>query len=204
MLEHVTTGQSVRQLAEEIETAAERIHSLVAAVKGFTYVNQQATPQPVSIGRGLADTVTVLRSKAKAKSVNVSVQVADHLPCVDGYGGELNQVWANLLDNAIDAAPGGHVTIDATADGPHVVVRVVDDGPGIPDELRHRIFDPFFTTKAIGQGTGLGLDIAQRIVQRHRGAIDMNTSSRGTEFRVTLPASTSAGDAGARQDVHPS
>jgi signal transduction histidine kinase len=204
VLDHVTTGQNVRQLAEEIETAAERIHSLVAAVKGFTYVNQQATPQPVSIGRGLADTVTVLRSKAKAKSVNVSVQVADHLPCVDGYGGELNQVWANLLDNAIDATPGGHVTIDATADGPHVVVRVVDDGPGIPDELRHRIFDPFFTTKAIGQGTGLGLDIAQRIVQRHRGAIDVNTSSRGTEFRVTLPASPSAGDAGARQDVHPS
>jgi signal transduction histidine kinase len=204
VLEHIATGQSVRQLAEEIETAATRIHSLVAAVKGFTYVNQQATLQPVTIGRGLADSVTVLRSKAKANSVEVSVHVADHLPDVDGYGGELNQVWSNLLDNAIDATPGGHVTIDATADGAHVVVRVVDDGPGIPPDVQHRIFDPFFTTKAIGQGTGLGLDIARRIVQRHRGAIGMNTGSGGTEFRVTLPASTSAGDATARQDVHSS
>jgi signal transduction histidine kinase len=160
-------------------------------VKGFTYVNQQMTPQPVAIGRGLADTVTVLRPKAKSKSVTVSLQVADPMPAVDGYGGELNQVWANLVDNAIDAAPGGHVRVEAAPVGDKVVVRVIDDGPGIPEDVVHRIFDPFFTTKDVGEGTGLGLDIARRIVQRHQGVIDVNTGSGGTEFKVTLPASMS-------------
>ena len=96
-------------------------------------------------------------------------------------------MWANLVDNAIDATPGGHVRVEADAADDAVVVRVVDDGPGIPPDVASRIFDPFFTTKEIGQGTGLGLDIARRIVQRHRGAIDMTTGPGGTEFRVTLP-----------------
>jgi signal transduction histidine kinase len=191
VLAHLSSAQSVRQLAEEIETAAARIHSLVAAVKGFTYVNQQATLQPIEIARGLADTVTVLRAKARTKSVDVTVTVPPGLPAVDGYGGELNQVWANLLDNAIDAAPGGHVRLQAdTADG-KVVVRVIDDGPGIPDAIVQRIFDPFFTTKDVGEGTGLGLDISRRIVQRHKGTIDLHTGKGGTEFCVTLPASAS-------------
>ena len=98
VLAHMASAQAVRQLATEIETAASRIHSLVAAVKGFTYVNRRSTLQPVAIGRGLSDTVTVLRSKARAKSVAVDVVVPADLPAVDGYGGELNQVWANLLD----------------------------------------------------------------------------------------------------------
>jgi signal transduction histidine kinase len=191
VLAHMASAQTVRQLAMEIQLAAERIHTLVAAVKGFTYVNQQATLQPIAIGRGLSDTVTVLRSKAKAKSVMVDVAVPDDLPAVDGYGGELNQVWANLLDNAIDATPGGHVRLEASADSGQVAVRVIDDGPGIPEAVRNRIFDPFFTTKDVGQGTGLGLDIARRIVQRHKGTIDVHTSARGTEFCVFLPISKS-------------
>ena len=191
VLSHLSSAQGVRQLAGEIETAASRIHTLVAAVKGFTYVNQQGTLQPIEIGRGLADTVTVLRAKARAKSVEVTVHVAPGLPAVDGYGGELNQVWANLLDNAIDAARGGHVRLDAGAENGKVVVRVTDDGPGIPDAIVNRIFDPFFTTKDVGEGTGLGLDISRRIVQRHHGTIDLHTGKGGTEFCVTLPASAS-------------
>jgi signal transduction histidine kinase len=190
VLDHLSHEHTVRQLAAEIGIGATRIHSLVDAVKGFTFVNQQATLQPVAIGRGLSDTVTVLRSKAKSSSVEVDVQVAPDLPAVEGYGGELNQVWSNLLDNAIDATPGGHVKVVADAGDDKVVVRVIDDGPGIPPEIASRIFDPFFTTKDVGKGTGLGLDIARRIVQRHHGAIDMSTSSSGTEFRVTLPIST--------------
>ncbi len=189
VLSHLSSAQSVRQLAGEIETAAGRIHTLVAAVKGFTFVNQQATLQPIEIGRGLADTVTVLRAKARAKSVEVAVHVAPGLPAVDGYGGELNQVWANLLDNAIDAARGGHVRLDAGTENGKVIVRVIDDGPGIPDAIVNRIFDPFFTTKDVGEGTGLGLDISRRIVQRHHGTIDLHTGKGGTEFCVTLPAS---------------
>ena len=190
VLLHEATLQAVRQLASEIDTAATRIHSLVAAVKGFTYVNQQATPLPIAIGQGLADTITVLRSKARLKSVEIDLRVPDQLPTIEGYGGELNQVWANLVDNAIDATPGGHVTVEAATALDAVVVRVTDDGPGIPAEVASRVFDPFFTTKEIGQGTGLGLEIARRIVQRHRGAIDMTTGPGGTEFRVTLPTSS--------------
>ena len=192
VLAHESALQSARQLASEIDTAATRIHTLVAAVKGFTYVNQQGTLMPVAVAQGLTDTVTVLRSKASGKAVEVEVQVPDGLPNVEGYGGELNQVWANLVDNAIDATPGGHVRVLADATDGKVIVRVIDDGPGIPDDIAPRIFDPFFTTKDIGQGTGLGLDIARRIVQRHRGAIDMATGPGGTEFKVTLPLSFSA------------
>ena len=202
VLGHEATGQTVRQIASEIETAATRIHSLVAAVKGFTYVNQQATLQPIAIERGLNDTITVLRHKARSKAVDVTLNVAPDLPTVEGYGGELNQVWANLVDNAIDATPGGHVRIEAGASGGRVVVRVIDDGPGIPADVATRIFDPFFTTKEIGQGTGLGLDIARRIVQRHGGAIDLHTGPGGTEFLVSLPASKSTA-AEAPQPSHP-
>jgi signal transduction histidine kinase len=189
VLAHVSKEQTVHQLASEIDIAAARIHSLVDAVKGFTYVNQQATLQPIAIGRGLSDTITVLRSKAKSNAVEVDLHISPNLPAVEGYGGELNQVWSNLLDNAIDATPGGHVKIVADAADDKVVVRVIDDGPGIPPEIANRIFDPFFTTKEIGRGTGLGLDIARRIVQRHHGVIDLSTGKGGTEFRVTLPTS---------------
>ncbi|HVQ42879.1 MAG TPA: ATP-binding protein [Vicinamibacterales bacterium] len=189
VLAQLSASLSVRQLVNEIDTASSRIHTLVAAVKGFTYVNQQATLQPIAIGRGLADTITVLRSKARTKQVEIDVQVPDDLPPVEGYGGELNQVWANLVDNAIDATPGGHVRLEASAADGRVMVKVIDDGTGIPPEVLSRIFDPFFTTKEIGHGTGLGLDIARRIVHRHRGALDVHSGPGRTEFCVTLPIS---------------
>ena len=190
VLAHVAASLTVRQLVTEIDTAASRIHTLVAAVKGFTYVNQQATLQPIAIGRGLADTITVLRSKAKSQQVQIDLHVPDDLPAVEGYGGELNQVWANLVDNAIDATPGGHVRLEASAADGRVMVKVIDDGKGIPPDVLNRVFDPFFTTKEIGHGTGLGLDIARRIVHRHRGAIDVSSGPGRTEFCVSLPIST--------------
>jgi signal transduction histidine kinase len=122
--------------------------------------------------------------------VQVTLEVPPDLPDVDGYGGELNQVWANLLDNAIDATPRGHVKVTACVEREHVVVRVIDDGPGVPADVVGRIFDPFFTTKKVGEGTGLGLDISRRVVQRHNGTIDLTTGATGTEFRVSLPIRT--------------
>lgn len=184
---------AVRRLATEIATAASRIHHLVDAVKGFTYLDQAAVPKPVDIGRGLADTLVVLRAKARAKSVTVDLTVAPDLPAIDGLGGELNQVWVNLIDNALDAvSPAGRVEVTAGTDGPFLVVRVIDDGPGIAPAVQARIFDPFFTTKPLGAGTGLGLDIARRIVGRHSGALDFASEPGRTEFRVTLPASSHA------------
>jgi signal transduction histidine kinase len=180
---------STRRLTLDIERAASRVHELVAAVKGFTYMDQAEVPKPVDVARGLSDTLTILRSKAKSKSVRLRADVQPDLPTVDGFGGELNQVWANLIANAIDAAAdGGNVEVSAHRKGDTVVVRVIDDGPGISDELRERIFEPFFTTKPAGDGVGLGLAIASRLVGQHEGEIEVDSSPGWTEFRVILPA----------------
>ena len=125
------------------------------------------------------------------KTVGMSVDVDSNLPSVIGFASELNQVWANLIDNALDAVnEGGHVQTVARRQGGFVEVRVIDDGPGIPADIRDRIFDPFFTTKPVGQGTGLGLDIVRRLVQRHNGEIEVKSTPGHTEFRVCLPIAT--------------
>jgi signal transduction histidine kinase len=191
-LRWLMAGCASYQLTSEIETAATRIHNLVAAVKGFTYVDQATMPKPVNVGQGLSDTLAVLNAKARGKSVGVSLDVDPDLPRIQGFGGELNQVWANLVDNALDAA-ARHVTVSARRQGPSVVVRIVDDGPGLPPEIRERIFDPFFTTKPVGQGTGLGLDIARRLVHRHHGEIEVDSRPGQTQFSVTLPIDAGKG-----------
>jgi len=180
----------VRALARDIEHASARVHELVSAVKGFTYMDHSTAPEAVDVRKGLADTLAVLAAKARVKRVALQLDVANDLPAVSGFGGELNQVWANLIDNAIDAsADGGRVTVKASHDERSVFVRVIDAGSGIPPEIRSRIFDPFFTTKQVGSGTGLGLDIAQRLVARHEGLIAVTSEPGKTEFCVTLPAS---------------
>jgi signal transduction histidine kinase len=191
-LRWAATVCKTRQLTAEIESASGQIHDLVRAVKGFTYMDQNAAPTSVDIAQGLADTLVVLGGKARKKNVQVCLKADPSLPRIEGFGGELNQVWQNLIDNALDAAPeSGHVTVTAAQEGSSVVVKVADDGPGIPAEIRDQIFDPFFTTKPIGQGTGLGLDIVQRLVRRHEGEIEAQSEPGRTEFRVTLPLKAS-------------
>jgi signal transduction histidine kinase len=182
------SDSAARQAAAHIMDATERIHALVKAVKGFTFMDRESVPDDVEIGRGLADTVAMLETKSRAKRVHVRVETADDLPRVHGFGSELNQVWEKLIDNAIDAAPQeGNVTVTATRRGDFVVVRVMDDGPGIPEEHRARIFDPFFTTKPVGQGAGLGLDIARRFTQLNEGDLEFTSQPGHTVFRVRLP-----------------
>ena len=188
-LRWLATGCTVRGLARDIERAASRVHALVSAVKGFTYMDHATAPEPVNVGKGLTDTISVMAAKARGRSASLVVDVPPDLPRVRGFGGELNQVWANLVDNALDAvSDGGRVTVAARADGQTIVVRVTDDGPGIPAEVKSRIFDPFFTTKPVGKGTGLGLDIVQRLVDRNDGRIEVESEPGRTEFRVVLPA----------------
>jgi signal transduction histidine kinase len=142
----------------------------------------------VDLGPSLGNTVAVLKAKARAKAVAVSVQLPPDLPRVRGFAGELNQIWGNLIDNALDAIPEkGRVEVVAERDSNVVVVRVVDNGPGIPADVRDRIFDPFFTTKPAGQGTGLGLDIVRRLVRHNDGEIAVESQPGRTEFRVSLP-----------------
>ncbi len=189
VLSALAASCTTRRLTSDIERAASRVHELVAAVKGFTYMDQAEVPKPVDVARGLSDTLTILRSKAKSKSVRLSAKVEPDLPTVDGFGGELNQVWANLIANAIDAvAEGGSVGVSARREGNSVVVHVVDDGPGIQPEIRERIFEPFFTTKPAGDGVGLGLAIARRLIDQHEGELEIDSVPGRTEFRVTLPA----------------
>src|SRR5262245_23306050 len=187
-LRWVAAGISVRSLTSEIQGAALRISGLVTAIKGFTHMDQAQVAEPVNLIQGLDNTVAVLRSTARGKSAAVVVDGEHDLPRVQGYVRELNQSWANLIDNALDAIPvSGRVEVRANRDSQRVVVRIVDNGSGIPEEIRERIFEPFFTTKSVGQGTGLGLDIVRRLVHHNHGDIFVDSQPGRTEFRVVLP-----------------
>jgi signal transduction histidine kinase len=152
-------------------------------------MDQASVAEAVDLKQGLSNTIAVVHSKARAKSVTVVLDVEPELPRVRGFAGELNQIWANLIDNALDAVPeSGRVEVLAKREHEGVVVRIVDNGTGIPAQIRERIFDPFFTTKGVGLGTGLGLDIARRLVRHNNGEIAVESQPGRTEFRVVLPA----------------
>jgi len=188
-LRWLATSCTTESLTDDIERAATRIHDLVASVKRFTRMDQRVESEEVDVEEGLRDTLKVIGSKARAKRAAVTLQVDADLPNVCAAGGELNQVWLNLVDNALDAiAEGGKIAIGARRELDRVVVSIADDGPGIPEEIRARIFDPFFTTKPPGQGTGLGLDIARRLVRRWDGEITVESRPGHTEFSVELVA----------------
>jgi signal transduction histidine kinase len=143
----------------------------------------------VDLVQSLGNTVAVLKSKARSKSAAVVIDVEPGLPRVRGFVGELNQIWANLIDNALDAIPNsGRVEVRANREHERVAVRIVDNGAGIPPAIRDRIFDPFFTTKPVGLGTGLGLDIVRRLVRHNKGEIAVESQPGRTEFRVVLEA----------------
>lgn len=164
------------------------ISSLVTAIKGFTHMDQANVAEPVDLATSLDHTVTVLKSKAREKSVVVCLKLEAELPKVLGFAGELNQVWGNLIDNALDAvSDGGRVEVSAFRESRGVVVQIRDDGPGVSPEIRDRVFDPFFSTKPMGQGNGLGLDIVRRLVLHNDGAIEFESLPGQTDFRVKLP-----------------
>jgi signal transduction histidine kinase len=186
-LRWIAASTTTSQMTAQIREAATRISDLVGAVKGFTQMDRESVPEAVDISQGLISTLTMLRSKAKGKAVNLTLEIAQDLPRIQGFAGELNQVWANLIGNAIDAVhENGRVEVKADRERGGVVVRVVDNGTGIPETIRDRIFDPFFTTKGVGEGSGLGLDIVRRLVQRHNGQIEVDSEPGRTEFRVIL------------------
>lgn len=187
-LHWIGAGCTVRTLSRDVEKAATRIHELVSAVKRFTHMDQPLVPEPQPVEQGLRDTVTMLSSKARQKSIGVKFDISPELPRAR-VSAEINQVWTNLIDNALDAAPeDGTVVVTAAFEAPWVVVRVRDNGSGVPPDIAARIFDPFFTTKPVGQGTGLGLDIVHRVLRQWGGEIDFKSEPGRTEFIVRLPA----------------
>jgi signal transduction histidine kinase len=180
------TTYSLYKLLDEIEQGTERISEIVKALKSYVYLDQ-APIQDVDIHEGIDNTLVILRSKLKT-GVTVHREYASNLPHIEAYGSELNQVWTNLIDNAIDAMEGqGEITIRTRQEGKYVVVDIEDNGPGIPEEIQPKLFTPFFTTKAVGKGTGLGLNISYNIITKHQGDIKVTSRPGQTCFEITLP-----------------
>jgi signal transduction histidine kinase len=192
-LRWIAAGCATHSLSGEIERAANRIYDLVGAVKNFTQMDHLAGPESVDVAAGLRDTLTVVGSKTEARGAAVTLDVEADLPPVRATAGELNQVWFHLIDNALDAIPeSGKIEISARGQLDRVEVCIADDGPGIPPDVLPWIFDPFFTTKPPGQGTGLGLDIARRLLRRYQGEISASSRPGRTELRVSLLSATAA------------
>ncbi len=182
----VAAGSAVHALVDEVGTGARRISEIVKAVKEYSYMDQ-APVQRVDVRSGLDNTLVILRAKLKG-GISIVREYQPDLPEIEALGSELNQVWTNILDNAIDAMDGqGEIRIRASATDTDVVVEICDNGPGMPPEVRERIFEPFYTTKAPGSGTGLGLHISHNVVARHGGRINVRSGPDGTCFEVCLP-----------------
>jgi signal transduction histidine kinase len=184
----VAASLNARGLAAELCESTDRMSTLVKAVKAYAYMDRGEIVE-ADVHEGLKTTLMVLGHKLKHTSIQVEKNLDKTLPKIMIRGGEMNQVWTNLLANAIEAlGDSGTITISTQRDGPCIRVDIADDGPGIPPENLERIFDPFFTTKVVGQGTGLGLDTARRIVEeRHKGTISVESKPGRTVFHVWLP-----------------
>ncbi len=182
----IAAVSEVYSLLDEIENSTARISDLVLAIKEYTYMDQ-APVQNVDIVRSLESTLTMLNHKLK-KGVNVQREYQRVPLLVNSFGSELNQVWTNIIDNAIDAMNGqGELRVRVYRDDGCVVVEIGDNGPGISADAQTHIFEPFFTTKGVGEGTGLGLDTVQRIVKKHHGNVQVTSKPGDTLFQVWLP-----------------
>jgi signal transduction histidine kinase len=193
-LQWVAASLTTQALAAELTESTARMSALVAAVKSYAYMDRGELVE-TDLHEGLETTLAVLAHKLKHAEIEIVRDYDRSLPRLTVNGGELNQVWTNLLDNAIQAVGArGTITIRTALEGPCARVDIADDGPGIAPEVRERIFDPFFTTKEVGEGTGLGLDAARRIVvERHHGSIDVDSRPGETVFHVWLPLEKALG-----------
>jgi signal transduction histidine kinase len=189
-LRRLVRDREIGALTREIEEAAGRISELIHAVKSYTYMDR-APAREVDLVEGLEVTLRIFQHRLK-QGVTVRKELSPGLPPVRGNGSELNQVWTNLIDNALDAmetvpAETRELSVKACADSESVTVAIADNGPGIPEAIQARIFEPFFTTKEVGDGTGLGLDVVRRIVRGHEGNVRVESRPGKTTFTVRLP-----------------
>ena len=151
-------------------------------------MDQGADKQPIELMKVIQSTITILNHKLKHRQIDIDVEVDENLPVFQGFISELNQVWMNLMDNAIDAVGDcGKIGVKAEFDESYVYVTITDNGSGIPEEIQSQIFDPFFTTKEMGKGTGLGLDVVRKIIDKHEGGIRVESKPGHTEFEVCIP-----------------
>jgi len=179
---------STEKLIREIKESSDRIAELVKSVKGYSHMDKSPVKENIDIKDGIVSTIVMLKHKIKAKQINLEKQFDDTLPRINAYGGELNQVWTNIIDNAIDALPkGGTLKIKTYKRAHNLCVDISDNGVGIPEEIITKIFDPFFTTKKMNEGTGMGLDIVKKIMRRNQGDIQVQSEKGNTIFTVCFP-----------------
>jgi signal transduction histidine kinase len=189
VLARINAQLAAAKLAREIRTGTARISELVGAIKEYSYMDQ-ASVQEVDVHQGLESTLLILKYKLRKKNIELTREYANDLPHIKAYGSELNQVWTNLIVNAIEAMQdGGKLKVRTRREPTDVMIEIRDSGAGIPESVKTHIFEPFFTTKAVGEGTGLGLDTVARIVRKHRGNIRFDSKPGDTCFQVRLPFS---------------
>jgi signal transduction histidine kinase len=195
----INSNLVTRKMVADINEASRRISDLVRSVKNFTHMDQGKGKELTDIRDGIRNTLTMLHYRFKKGNVTLIEDYDENLPRICAMVGELNQVWTNLIDNALDAmepAGRGQLTIHTEKDGDWARTSIIDNGPGIPAEIQTRIFDPFFTTKEIGKGTGLGLDVVCRIVKQHHGRIRVQSKPGETMFVVCFPINDPAANGG--------
>ena len=185
----ITSNLITDKMVDEIADASHRISDLVGSIKSYTHMDQAQDKQATNLHAGLQSTVTMLGHKLRANKVSIQEDFAD-IPKVPGYPGEINQVFTNIIDNALDAMAdsGGTLTLKTELNENFVLVKISDTGSGIPDDIVEKIFDPFFTTKDMGQGTGMGLDLVMKIMKvHHRGDIKVDSQPGATTFTLCFP-----------------
>ena len=179
---------SSKRIIEDLTDASYRIYFLVASIKSHVHMDRTNEKQATNINNDIENTLTLLGFKLREKNIEIKKNFSDNVKEIPAYVGELNQVWTNLIDNAIFALPkNGELIIETSSDHKNLRVSIIDNGPGIPNDILSRIFDPFFTTKKVGEGTGIGLDLVSRIVKHHNGEIKVNSVPGRTEFSVFIP-----------------
>ena len=179
---------SSQKIIKDLDDASCRISNLVGAIKSHVQMDRTEDMQPTNIHTDIENTLTLLGFKLREKNIVVKKIFCDGMPVVPAYIGELNQVWTNIIDNAIFALEkNGELIIETSCDPKNITVCIIDNGPGIPKEIMSRIFDPFFTTKKVGEGTGIGLDLVTRIIKHHNAEIKVNSVPGRTAFEICIP-----------------
>jgi signal transduction histidine kinase len=189
-LENLLTS---RRIISDLGEASQRISNLVGAIKSHVHMDRTNDMQMTNVNKDIENTLTLLGYKLREKNIEVTKKFAEDLPEIPAYVGELNQVWTNIIDNAIYACPqNGKLLIETCKEPKNAKVKIIDNGAGIPKEIQSRIFDPFFTTKKVGEGTGIGLDIVNRIIKRHNGEIKVFSEPGKTEFDICVPLNSNS------------
>jgi signal transduction histidine kinase len=186
----INSNLVTKRMVTDIQESSQRISDLVRSVKNFTHMDQGKGKEATDIHSGIRNTLTMLHYRFKKGNVELIEEFDETLPKIPALVGELNQVWTNVIDNALDAmepARNGQLTIRTERDHEFVKISIIDNGPGIPAEIQSRIFDPFYTTKEIGKGTGLGLDVVTRIVRQHSGSVKVQSVPGRTAFVLCFP-----------------